>query len=277
MNHQIQIDAAGRPGTSISVGQAWSGWAQLVAHPSAPLGSGGPGNFSPPIPMNADDGSDLPSPWRPGPLGLDDPVAIPTDTPTPANAPPATNPQSLGVVKQVQNDFTDYKIEAEIVADGSGGVTTGANPSVTRIASTSPSYDAVDGKITKFSGKFTFKGTITIQTNYAADSNTSTLSCYGRGTTGTDVKNRDITLGFHESCHRADYQAYLNANALPDPPAMSIGMKASDYDAAAAAFSAAISKYYKDMEADSIKKTDEVGFTLSKSNKTNSCYQHILP
>jgi hypothetical protein len=54
-------------------------------------------------------------------------------------------------------------------------------------------------------------------------------------------------------------------------------MKASDYDAATVAFTTAINKYYKDMEADSIKKTDEVGFTLSKSNKTNTCYVHILP
>jgi hypothetical protein len=276
MNRNKRNAPAGRPGTSISVGQVWIGWSELVAHPSAPLGAGGPGNFAMPVPLNAEAGSDLPSPWQPGPLGID-PPAIPTDTPTPANAPPATNPQSLGVVKQVQNEFADYKIEAEIIADGSGGVSTGADTSFTRVAPTSPSYDTVDGKITKFSGKFTFKGTITIQTKYAADSNSSGLSCYGRGTTDTDVKNRDISLGFHESCHRADYQAFLKANALPDPPAMSIGMKASDYDTAAAAFSAAITKYYKGMEAVSIKKTDEVGFTLSKSNKTNCCYVHIVP
>jgi hypothetical protein len=276
MKHEVRT-VAGLPGTSLSIGQAWIGWSELVAHPSAPLGSGGPGNFSPPVPMNADAGGDLPSPWRPGPLGLDDPVAIPTDTPTPANPPPATNPQSLGVVKQAQNEFADYKIEAEIVADGAGGVTTGAKTDFARVASSSPSYEAVNGKITKFAGKFTFKGTITIQTKYAPDSNASTLSCYGRGTTDTDVKNRDITLGFHESCHRADYQAFLKANDLPEPPAMSIGMKASDYDKATAAFAAALNKYYKDMEAESIKKTDEVGFTLSKANKTNSCYVHILP
>jgi hypothetical protein len=261
----------------MSIGQPWIGWSQFVAHPSAPLGAGGPGNFSSPVPLNADAGSDLPSPWRPGPLGQDDPVAIPTDTPTPANAPPATNPQSLGVVKQVQNEFADYKIEAEIVADGTGGVSTGAKTDFSRVASSSPTYESAGGKITKFSGKFTFSGTITIQTKYAADSNPSTLSCYGRGTTDTDVKNRDITLGFHESCHRADYQAFLKANDLPDPPAMSIGMKASDYDAATAAFGRAINKYYKDMEADSIQKTDEVGYTLSKSNRTRGCYIHILP
>ncbi|MBI3864086.1 MAG: hypothetical protein HY290_19560, partial [Planctomycetia bacterium] len=170
----------------------------------------------------------------------------------------------------------DYKIEAEIIADGSGG-STGADTSFSKIASSSPSYDAENGKITKFKGKFTFKGTIQIQTKYAADSTATSLSCYGRGTTTTDVANRDITLGFHESCHRADYQAYLKANALPDPPTMTIGMKSDDYDKSAAAVSKAITKYYADMTADSIKKTDDVGFTLAKSNQTNSCYVHVVP
>ena len=140
----------------------------------------------------------------------------------------------------MQNDLTDYKIESEIAADGAGGVTTGAKTSFMRVASSSPEYAAEGGKITKFNGKFTFKGTITIQTNYAADSTSSTLSCYGRGTTDADVKNRDITLGFHESCHRADYQDFLKKHALPDPPAMSIGMKATDYDAAVKTFAAAL-------------------------------------
>ena len=51
-------------------------------------------------------------PMPPGPLGID-PPAIPTDTPTAANAPPATSPVSLGVLKQVQNEFADYKIEGQ--------------------------------------------------------------------------------------------------------------------------------------------------------------------
>ncbi len=271
-----QGSAAGRPGTSISVGQEWTGWSQRVAHPEAPLGGGGPGSFLPAVPLNPNQDSDLPNPWQPGPLGTD-PPAIPLDTPKPPNAPPVTNPQALGTIKEVQNQFVDYKIEAEIVADGSGGVTTGAKTRFSRVSSSSPGYDSAGGKITKFNGKFTFKGTITIQTKYAADSNANTLSCYGRGTTDADVKNRDITLGFHESCHRDDYQAFLKANDLPDPPDMSIGMKSSDYDRAVADFSKALNKYWADMEADSVQKTDEVGFTLTKSNRTNSCYPHVVP
>lgn len=271
---------AGRPGTSVRVGEDWVGWSGIVAHPDSPLGSGGPGGFSPRFPLNADSASDLPSSMQPGPLGavpLDAPAAAPKPAPKPANPAPTTTVESLGVQKEVQSDLVDYKIEAEVVADGTGGVTTGADTSFTKIASTAPEYDADGGKITKFKGKFTFKGTIRIETKYAADSNANSLSCYGRGTTDTDVANRDISLGFHESCHRADYKAYLSANKLPDPPAMSIGMKATDYDKAAAAFSASLTKYWADMTADSIKKTDDVGFTLKKSNQTNSCFVHILP
>lgn len=276
MSRKERDSVAGRPGVSVRVGHEWVGWSQDVAHPDAPLGAGGPGYFSPRPPLTTLAEGDLPSPSRPGPNRAV-PLDSSTTTPKPPNAPPVTSPKSLGVIKEVSNDFVDYKIEAEIVADGSGGVTTGANTSVSKIPSKSPSYDAEDGKITKFKGKFTFKGTIKIQTNYAADSNTKTLSCYGRGTTDSDVKNRDITLGFHESCHRADYEAYLSANPLPDPPAMSIGMKAADYDQAAAAFGAALTKYYADMEADSVKKTDQVGYTLSTAESTNDCYVHLLP
>jgi hypothetical protein len=268
--------AAGRPGTFIRVGREWVGWTELVAPPSAPVGGGGPGHFSPRLPLNPNADGDLPGPSRLGPIGAE-PLDTPASAPKPANVPPVTIPASLGTIKEVQNEFVDYKIEAEIVADGSGGVTTGAETSFAKVSSTSPSYDALDGKITKFNGKFTFKGTIQIQTKYAADSNASTLSCYGRGTTNTDVVNRDITLGFHESCHRDDYQAFLKAHALPDPPTMNVGMKSSDYDKAAATFGTAVNKYYADMKADSISKTDDVGFTLNKSNRTNSCYVHQVP
>ena len=284
MNNELYSDsstgAAGRPGTSVRVGKDWVGWTGIVSHPNSPLGSGGPGGFSPRFPLNADSGSDLPSPSQPSPLGavpLDSPATTPKPAPKPANPAPTTTAESLGVLKEQQNDLVDYKIEAEITTDGTSGVTTGANTAFTKVASTSPPYEASGGKVTSFTGKFTFKGTITIQTNYASDSNVNTLSCYGRGTTDTDVANRDITLGFHESCHRADYKAYLKANSLPDPPSMSIGMKAADYDKATAAFSALLRKYWVDMEAASIKNTDDVGFTLKKSNQTNSCFPHVLP
>lgn len=41
---------------------------------------------------------------------------------------------------------------------------------------------------------------------------------------------------------------------------MSIGMQAADDDKAVAAFGATLNKYCADMKADSVKKTDEVGY-----------------
>src|SRR5208282_4500984 len=117
MNHHKRLTAAGRPSTFVSVGQEWVGWTQLVAHPDSPHGSGGPGNFSPRIPLAVSEDSDLPSPWRPGPTGAE-PLDTPISAPKPPNAPPVTNPSSLGVIKEVQSDFADYRIEGEILADG---------------------------------------------------------------------------------------------------------------------------------------------------------------
>jgi hypothetical protein len=272
-DHKRQT-AAGRPGTSVRVGDEWVGWTELVADPRAPAGAGGPGNFSPPMPLTVNEESDLPSPWRPGPSGVE-PLDTLANPPTPANPPPVTHPGSLGVIKVEQNNFVDYRIDAAIVADGSGGAATVTG--FTKPDAVAPMYDTKDGKITKFKGKFTFKGTIKIQTTYAAGSSADGLSCYGRGTTDTDVRNRDITLGFHESCHRDDYQAYLKVNALPEPPAMSLGMNSGDYDNAVLAFVAERKEYWTDMSANSVTNTDEVGFTRSTANTTHGCFVHKLP
>jgi hypothetical protein len=87
----------------------------------------------------------------------------------------------------------------------------------------------------------------------------------------------DVTLGFHESCHRADYVAYLKTNTLPDPPALAIGMTEGAYKAAVAAFRKALADYTKDMEQQSKSNTDEVGFKLSKHLATKKCFVHVVP
>jgi hypothetical protein len=276
MNGPKRQPTAGRLGTGTRVGHEWTGWKQPVCHPQAPAGAGGPGHFAARKPLQLNAESDLRSPWQPGPTGAE-PLDTPAAQPKPPNPPPETQALSLGVIKEVKADFVDYQIKAEILDDKSGGVTAGALTDFTQPASKAPKYDSVDGKITKFKGKFTFKGTIQIQTKYAKNADASGLSCYGRGTTDTDVENRDITLGFHESCHRNDYQNYLKVHSLPDPPTMSIGMTAADYDKEAAAFVDALNQYWTDMKADSHQKTDEVGFTIGEMNRTNSCYEHLLP
>jgi len=265
---------SGRVGVAKRIGREWIGWSGCVASPKAPLGGGGLGNFAQEQPLKFS-GGDLHSPWQPSPLGMT-PNETQLKAPKPANDPPETTPGSIGVIKEIQNPFVDYKIEGAVIADGIKNTAVAVTDCVVP-ESKSPEYDSKDGKITKFFGKFTFKGTIQIQTFYRSGIKPTSVSCYGRGTTKRDVENRDITLGFHESCHRDDFTAYLKANALPDPPEMRIGMSVDAYEKATRDFKKSLEQFIADMKADTKAQTDEIGFTLSHSDATNSCYLHILP
>ena len=87
-----------------------------------------------------------------------------------------------------------------------------------------PSGSIVDGKIVRFKGKFVWRGTIEIQTLYARGVKPDAFSCYGRGTTLGDVRAGNVTLAFHESCHRNDFIAFLKSRPLPEPPNLAVGM-----------------------------------------------------
>lgn len=265
---------AGESGQVTRLGSEWSGWSERVAHPDAPAGGGGPGHFAR-SPLGERD-SDLPSPWTPAPA-----ADIPLQgKPVPVKKKPApvTVAKALGALKHVQDAMNDVHVDAEIVADGGDAPKQGARTSFkggTKFAS--PNAKTKGKEIVSFTSKFVWKGTIKIQTAYAASADPNDVSCYGRGTTEQDVKAGKITLGFHESCHRADYEAYLKAHALPDPPTFSVGMTVGAYRQATRDFEAALASYFEKMESDSHAKTDEVGHRLSTRQATNQCYRHVVP
>jgi hypothetical protein len=141
-----------------------------------------------------------------------------------------------------------------------------------------PQYQAdTHHKIVKFIGKVAWHDTITIKTTYPTGARPEQLSGYGRGTTSDDIRNGDITLGFHESCHRRDYVAHLRANVLPDPPALKTGMTIAEYKKAVTAFEGKLKDYYTAMEAASVAQTDEVGYSKSTYERTGEPFRHIVP
>src|SRR5207249_4387630 len=87
-----------------------------------------------------------------------------------------------------------------------------------------PTYESSGHTIASLEGKFEVKGAITIQTAYGPGAKPNDTSGYGRGTTDADLANGDVTLGFHESCHRADFLAYAHAHPLPEFT-VTVGMK----------------------------------------------------
>jgi len=203
-----------------------------------------------------------------------------TGSTTPSAVPPqgtaATTAESLGELKKVQTEWVDVEVHGEILADGE--LLAADAPAETKCAMpawTYPSYKMdADGKIQNFVGKFVWRGTVSIRTSYESQSSARQLSGYGRGTTREDVSQGNITLAFHELCHRLDYRNYLQSYPLPDPPGLQIGMKAKDFDAAIEKFREAFRKYEKDMAASSWNRTDEVGHKKSTWRRTGKAYEH---
>ena len=54
-----------------------------------------------------------------------------------------------------------------------------------------------------------------IQTHYDKGVSPASPSAYGRGTTPDDIKNGNTSLQFHESCHGAAFQEFLQQNPPP--------------------------------------------------------------
>jgi hypothetical protein len=266
----------GRKGVAVRADPDSIGWiGQDRATPSAPAGGGGPGYFKPQGPQLDDSPSALEQPLIPGPMQAPPPQP-------PPNPPPATNPRSLGSQKSVQSTHLDVAITARIIADGTKRGIRGAQTSFSALPPfTSPGFQSdASGNITGFTGrnkKFTWKGTITIQTVYGPHANARDVSCYGRGTTTADIQNRDITLGFHEHCHQNDYENFLSAHPLPDPPRMEIGMPSTEYEQELARFQQEFDAYQPAMDVDSQTRTDEVGHTQTTADQTGNCYRHQVP
>jgi hypothetical protein len=272
---QVGGRVGGLAGDERRLDAGWLGWSGRVAPPDSPLGSGGPGHFRAVAAAGSVEPG-APSRERIGAAGVVELQLLPVQVPRPANPPPATQARSLGALKRVQADLVDVSIDGEVLADGSGGPAGGAHTAFDMPRASAPGYTVAAGKVTGFRGKFTWKGALTIQTRYGGGATSRSVSCYGRGTTASDVRSGDITLGFHESCHHRDYVAYLAAHPLPDPPTPSIGISAASYDAAVQTFFKELREYAAAMASDSEARTDEVGHPKSDV-ATRGCFTHHVP
>jgi hypothetical protein len=109
--------------------------------------------------------------------------------------------------------------------------------------------------------------TAEIQTTYLSGVHASDQSGYGRGTTAEDLAGgtadpRSTRLGFHEGNHGLDFVAFMKDNK---PPVHGGGPgTVQDFTTANAVWMAACARYQKAMEADSLKRTDCVGFTIDQ-------------
>lgn len=243
----------GQDGPLGSLVQAlWSGWLGGVAHPDSPAGGCGPGGSR-----------------HPGPLGRhcvahrSDPASLHPRSPAvrfaamnlgtpsskaskPSKAAPVTKPAILKV------NSGDQEITVEILGDGRTRTLADENGRQRNdIARTRPTW----------SWKTDSKGqpqiTIKIRTTYASKAQSWQPSAYGRGTTAADKAAGDTTLGFHESCHRQDFIAYIGEHPMP-----TYSQDRGEQD-----FNSAVQSYIEDMETESLNKTDETGTTKTEERQ----------
>jgi hypothetical protein len=98
---------------------------------------------------------------------------------------------------------------------------------------------------------------VEIQTRYGSGTPDDDAA-YGRGTTDKDKEDGNITLGFHESCHRADILACLQQHSPPVLPDL-VDKTKVEADAAIATYKTACKAYFQAARKHSETVTDEDG------------------
>jgi hypothetical protein len=261
----------GQPARKSATSKVDPGWVNhqgQIVHPDAPLGGGGPGRFRTLTTKDAEakaPPSSLPSP-RSAAARTVDPLRVQKaktqakkEAAKKTNAPPLVKTEYS---KTIQGFTVIVKPDLHNVTGviGAQTVLTHLSPKLSYEFNKTPGMVVV----TSFSLSVTF----VLQTMYG-DGKPTDHSAYGRGTTQGDINNGDTTLGFHESCHRADYLGYLESKP---PPAFKgkVGMKQEEFLKLLAAWNSALGEYEKQLKRDSVTHTDEVG----EPTKTQFCKQH---
>jgi hypothetical protein len=266
--------------------------ASVPRDPNSPAYSSGTGNFQ--------------TQRRPGSLGLDDKpahVVLASAAVAPAGAaapavkgaatvqmlpPPATVEREEPPFRKELTDDRNVELNVEILRDAFSS-TEGdhAETTLSALPEHQITYATSGGKVSSY--KFVWKGTLTIQTTYPTGAKAKDPSVYGRGT-GDDEATGHTSLGFHESCHRQDFLAYIERSqiqaaggnvepyVLPDsqPPVTVAwkylkfpsfnghrGQKESDFKHSMQSFKNARLEWERDVQAFSKRCTDEFGLKKS--------------
>lgn len=242
------------PRSQRSLGHLHPAWlsAGEVAHPDAPAGGGGPGLFRQPGAVSTEGGrAMLPHPDSPAATDLDprrlDAAQDEKAKEAKRQPPPLVTDEST----QVIHGMTVILYPDAHGISGVGSADTALDESE---GGASYDFDKGTGKVTVVR-EFPWK--VEIQTRYGTGTPESDAA-YGRGTTEKDKEVGNVTLGFHESCHRADLLAYLNQHSPPALPDL-VGKTKVEADTAIAAYKTACKAYFQAARKHSETVTDEDG------------------
>ena len=130
--------------------------------------------------------------------------------------------------------------------------------------------------VTSIVRRIEVKGIIRIQTSYGPGASAEQPSGYGRGTTPQDEFSGNSSLGFHESCHQADYLAYLTSMPFPKFTGK-VGMTKQQFEEAFHRWGEARKWFFKRMSEVSVHQTDEAGYKQSTYRSKGQRPQPLAP
>jgi hypothetical protein len=224
-----------------------------VAPPNSPDGGGGPGYFTVPEPPPDRRFDALPHPLSPAGRTFD---PLDVGSAPQAQATPQANPAPR-VAKSTTEKLTAKRLTVTVAADSmSNSGIQGAKTDPDWTPSGKINYHANDAAIvTSFENTVAFA--VVIQTKYGTGK-PNDVSAYGRGTTDSDKQAGNVTLGFHESCHRNDLLTYFRNTPTPQFAGTN-GMGSADFETAMEKYNAAWNDYFEKSMQNSRDATDEVG------------------
>ncbi len=240
-----------------TVPAAWLNQSGRVAHPDSPLGAGGGGNFRPPSTLGSTLGGEL----------LPDPQAPESRHVEPDLVTLAANAQAAKAVRQppprvaanAAPEVAQGILTLKLLADASG--VSGIKGALTSFSEVNNGAQVIihsddTGHVDKVTNDLAW--TIDIITEYGSGDPDGDAA-YGRGTTQSDENAGQVTLGFHESCHRADLLNYFRTEAIPvlDIDFANKKIKTADAEKARSTYTTAWKTYFAKARKFSITNTDE--------------------
>lgn len=232
---------------------AWLNESGRVAHPHSPAGQGGPGAFRAPGVFGVDTSDDLlPNAHAPDARGVDPSLMTLAEGEVDAKVVRQPPPKVLAdaAVEVVQTVLTLKLMKDRSDVAGIQGALTDFKHTASGQIFKNPDGN---GKVKDFTN--TLAWVITINTDYGSGKPEDD-SAYGRGTTPDDRNTGNVTLGFHESCHRELLLKYFRNTALPVFDG-AVGDLIVDFEAKVAAHFKALDAYFDKARTDNVAAVDE--------------------
>ncbi len=242
---------------SNAVPSSWINHSGRVAHPDAPAGAGGGGSFRSSSTLGiVQDGEMLPDPQAPSARTVDPglvQLAGETEVAKAKRQPPPTI--ASDAADEVVHGIVTLKLKAD--ETGVSGIV-GAHTSLSENNNGGQINIHSDdqGNVDNVTNDLAW--TIEIITQYGSG-NPDDDAAYGRGTTKPDKDAGNVTLGFHESCHREDLLNYFRTEPIPvlDIDFKNKKIKTATANAARTAYINAWGAYFSKIKKFSVANTDE--------------------